>query len=560
MTLRPPNRVAVVGAGAAGSFFTLELSRLRPDVTIDVYDRDGRPPGAGIVLSWAFADQIKADHPEAFALPDSALATWDRTLTVVGGERVWSGAYGMFGVSRRAFTAHLRQLVRALPNVRFTGRTVRSAPGSYDLVVLADGANSRLRTFSKDRFGTRASLGRTRYLWMSTPIAMDPTFILKPVRDGLLIVHSYPHADQESTFIVEADAEILARHGLAGPPVREIEGLLARTFEAELGGAPLRAQTPDWRSFRTIVNERWHGDGMVLIGDAAHTVHFSTGSGTALAIDDALCLARALTERPAIADAVGEYARARRPVIEEAQAEARESRRWFETLSRRERLQGHRTVFALRSRRTANTYTRLNARDPDFVAKAVETLAGRPVAAEPVDLPVEVGTMTLTNRVVGVEDTASGEPTLCFPTVTGARPCLVTGAEAGHAGEPPVPDFALVREGPSADIGARVRGLRSAGASAVGLVLSVTEEHYRKDPAACGFDFVAVPSQAGPGRVESTRLADEIRYGSGLPVLLLSPEEMSRDELNTLVLAGRIDMYALWQVPEKTSAEVADTP
>ena len=125
--------------------------------------------------------------------------------------------------------------------------------------------------------------------------------------------------------------------------------------------------------------------------------------------------------------------------------------------------------------------------------------SGRAVAAEPVDLPVEVGTMTLTNRVVGVEDTASGEPTLCFPTVTGARPCLVTGAEAGHAGEPPVPDFALVREGPSADIGARVRGLRSAGASAVGLVLSVTEERYRKDPAACGFDFVAVPSQAGPG-------------------------------------------------------------
>jgi 2-polyprenyl-6-methoxyphenol hydroxylase-like FAD-dependent oxidoreductase len=545
MTLRPLSRVAVVGAGAAGSFFTLELSRLRPDVTIDVYDRDGRPPGAGIVLSWAFADQVKADHPEAFALPDSALATWDRTLTVVGGERVWSGAYGMFGVSRRVLTAHLRRLVRARPNVRFTSRTVTSPPGTHDLIVLADGANSRSRTLAEDRFGTSASLGRTRYLWMSTPIALDPTFVLKPVRDGLLIVHSYPHAERESTFIVEADAETLARHRLAGRPVREIEESLARMFEAELGGAPLRAQTPDWRSFRTIVNERWHDDRMVLIGDAAHTVHFSTGSGTALAIDDALCLARALTERPSTADAVEVYARTRQPVIREAQAEAWESRRWFETLSRRERLEGHRTVFALRSRRAANTYARLGARDPEFVAKAVEKLAGRRVALEPVDLPLRIGTLTLESRMVDVEEAEPGVRTLRLPTTAGPRRCLVLGAEEGiEERESPVPDCVLVEEGPSADIGALVRALRTAGASAVGLVLSATEEHYRKDPAACGFDFIVAASQAGTGRVERTRLADETRYRSGLPVLLLSAEEMSRDEVNTVILAGRADLYA----------------
>jgi 2-polyprenyl-6-methoxyphenol hydroxylase-like FAD-dependent oxidoreductase len=543
MTSRPLSRVAVVGAGAAGAFFALELSRLRPDVAIDVYDRDGRPPGAGIVLSWAFAEQVKADHPEAFALPDSAMATWDRTLTVVGAERVWSGAYGMFGVSRRDFTAHLTQLVRGLPNVRFTRRTVTSPPGTHDLVVLADGANSRLRAPAEDRFGTRASLGRTRYLWMSTPIALDPTFVLKPVSDGMLIVHSYPHADRESTFIVEADAETLARHRLTGRPVGEIEELLARTFEAELGGAPLRAQTPDWRSFRTIVNERWHDDRMVLIGDAAHTVHFSTGSGTALAIDDALCLARALSERPSVAEAVEVYARTRQPVIQEAQAEARESRRWFETLSRRERLDGHRTVFALRSRRTANTYARLGARDPEFVGRAVETLAGRRVTLEPVDLPIRIGTLTLERRTVDVEEVEPGVRTLRLPTTAGPRRCLLVGAEEGPA-DPPAPDCVLVEEGPSADIGALVRTLRSAGAAAVGLVLSATEEHYRKDPAACGFDFIVAASQAGTGRVERTRLADEVRYQSGLPVLLLSAEEMSRDEVNTVILAGRADMYA----------------
>jgi 2-polyprenyl-6-methoxyphenol hydroxylase-like FAD-dependent oxidoreductase len=549
MTNRPPGRVAVVGGGAAGAFFTLELSRLCPDVAIDLYDRDGRPPGAGIVLSWAFADRLKGDHPEAFALPESALATWDRTLTVVDGERVWSGAYGMFGVSRRDFNEHLRRLVAARPNVRLTRRTVTAPPDGHDLVVLADGANSRLREASPDRFGTHVSLGRTRYLWMSTPIALEPTFVLQPVRDGLLIVHSYPHASGESTFIVEADAETLARHGLLDPPMREIEERLARTFAAELEGAPLRAQTPGWRSFRTVVNDRWHDDRMVLVGDAAHTVHFSTGSGTALAIDDALCLARALAGRPTVAAAVEEYTGTRRPVIEQAQAEAGESRHWFETLSRRERLAGHRTVFALRSRRTANTYARLRARDPEFVGEAVRVLAGRRVTAEPVDVPLTIGALTLRHRVLDV-DGARGAPTLCLPTTAGPARCLVADAEDPPATGSSVPECVLVEEGPSADVGALVRVLRSAGARAVGLLVSAAEEDYRKDPGAWGFDFVAVPSQSGSGRVERTRLADEIRYRSGLPVLLLSSEEMSRDELNTLVLAGRIDMYARAAVTE----------
>ncbi|MEU5987416.1 FAD-dependent monooxygenase [Spirillospora sp. NPDC047418] len=549
MSRRPPGRVAVVGAGAAGALFALELSRLRPGTAIDLYDRGGAPPGAGIVLSWDFADGVKADHPRVFDLPGSALATWDRTLTIVAGERVWSGAYGMFGVSRREFNGHLRNLASGLPNVTPVRRTVPRDPGGYDLVVAADGARSRLRTAREGDFGTRSSEGRTRFLWMSTPIALEPTFVLKPVCGGVLIVHSYPHGPDVSTFIVEADAGVLARLGLLDRPLPEIEGLLAELFADELGGAPLHAQTRGWRAFTTIVNERWHSGRVVLAGDAAHTVHFSTGSGTALAIDDARCLARALAEDPS--DALDAYEAARRPVIRAAQEEAAESRHWFETLSRRERVRGHQTVFALRSRRTANTYDRLRARDPDFVAAALRTLAAGPAEGEPADLPLRIGGIDLTGRYAEVTDDAQGTRTLRLPTADCHGQCAIVhpGAPLPHR----APRCVLITS-PPPDLTPLTRTLRSRGATAIGLLLPPPEPPrpaelaqfvgVARSAGVGGVDFLVVSAGVGGGRGERTRVADEVGYASGLPVLLLSAEPMSRDEVNTLVLGGRIALFA----------------
>ncbi|GAA4520905.1 hypothetical protein GCM10023191_098480 [Actinoallomurus oryzae] len=545
MSRRPAGRIAVVGAGSAGAFFALELSRLRPGVPIDLYERGGAPPGAGIVLSWEFADRIKADHPQVLDIPGSAMATWDRTLTVVDTERVWSGAYGMFGVSREEFQRHARDLASGLPNVTFRRRTVSGRPGEpgdHDLVVVADGARSRTRASREGEFGTRAFPGRTRFLWMSTPIALEPTFVLKPVSGGLLIVHSYPHGTDVSTFIVEADIEVIAAQGLYDRPSPEVETLLAEIFKDELRGAPLRAQTGGWRAFSTITNERWHSGPLVLIGDAAHTVHFSTGSGTALAIDDARCLARALAERSSAAEALAEYEAERRPVIQAAQAEADESRRWFETLSRRERVRGHQTVFALRSRRAANTYGRLRARDPEFVDAAVRTLAGGPADGEPADLPIGLGGIRLTGRCAAVEDDGRGGPVLRLPAADGYVPCPVL--DAGGPPPDPVPRCALVAGDPDAGLGAFVRRLRSGGASAVGLLVPAAEPAKAKETTAAGCDFLAVPSLPGNGRGERTRAADEARYECGLPVLLLSAEPFSRDEINTLILGGRIDLFA----------------
>ncbi|MGH3324412.1 MAG: FAD-dependent monooxygenase, partial [Streptomyces sp.] len=353
---------------------------------------------------------------------------------------------------------------------------------------------------------------------------------LKDIRPGLLIVHSYPHAADESTFIIEADPATLVRHGLGDRPLPEIEKELAAIFADELRGAPLYAQTAGWQSFRTIVNERWHEGCSVLIGDAAHTVHFSTGSGTSLAIDDAFCLAGALAGGTTVPEALEMYGRARQPVIAAAQAEAGESVEWFETLCRRGRTNGHRTVFALRSRRPLNTFDRLRDRDPEFVTQTVSRLAGRPTDAEPRGVPLMIGGLTLEDRVAETDGSVEKPAGLVLRTTDGAVRCPVTDG--------------------TADPGA----LRTAGARAVGLLVLAlpapdestagAADTVAADAAARGFDFLAVPSQSGTGRIARTRRAEELASAGALPVVLLPAEDLSADEINTLIASGRADMVA----------------
>lgn len=493
MSGTPVRTVAVVGGGPAGAFCALELARLLPDTAIDLYDREDRGPGAGIVLTDEFAQRVRAVHPEVLRLPQSGYASWNETITVIDGERIPSGAFGMSGISRHVFHARVRELAARNANVRLIRGTVTKVPEQADLVVLADGAGSELRRERADRFGTSVSPGRTRYLWMSTPSVLEPCFLLKELGPGPLVVHAYPHAADESTFIVEADPDTLSTLGLLELPSAEAELRLAALFRSELDGAPLKARTAGWQPFRTVVNRRWSDGRTVLVGDAAHTVHFSTGSGTALAIDDALCLARCIAGHDDPLRAAAEYESVRRPVAERTQAEAAESTAWFEQLCRGERLEGHQTVFALRSRRTVNTFSRLRERDPEFVARTVARLAGHPTGAEPVDVPLTVGRVRLDHRLVELERRDGT--------------CVLRGAD---------------------------------GTRAVGLVVDRAPD--RPLP---GVDFLAVRARPEGGRVTRSAPAARIRSQAGLPIVLLVDEELPRDEANTLIAAARTDLVAL---------------
>ncbi|MCF2125347.1 FAD-dependent monooxygenase [Strepomyces sp. STD 3.1] len=493
MSGAPVRSVAVVGAGPAGAFCAMELARLLPGTSIELYDRDERGPGAGIVLTDEFAERLRSVHPEALRLPSSAYASWRETITVIDGERIPSGAFGMSGISRQVFHDHLRTLAARHANVRLIRRTVTEPPERADLVVLADGAGSRLRRERAGAFGTSVTAGRTRFLWMSTPSVLEPCFLLKDVGPGPLVVHAYPHAAAESTFIVEADPDLLSALGLLHLPAAEAEPRLAALFRDELGGAPLTARTTGWQPFRTVVNRRWSDGHTVLAGDAAHTVHFSTGSGTTLAIDDALCLARCLADHENPQAAVAAYESARKPVVEQMQAEAAESTAWFEQLCRGGRLEGHRTVFALRSRRALNTFSRLRERDPEFVARTVARLAGKDTDAEPVDVPLTVGRVRVDHRQIKVER-------------QGGR-CVLRGSD---------------------------------GAEAQGLI--VDRPPGQPLP---GIDFLAVRARPEGGRVTRSAAAAHVRGATGLPVALVVDEELSRDEANTLIAGARTDLVAV---------------
>ncbi|TXS34871.1 FAD-dependent monooxygenase [Streptomyces sp. t39] len=575
MTGTPLRHVAVVGAGAAGAFFTLELSRLRPDVTIDLHDRDGRGPGAGIVMSTEFMDRVRAGFPDVFDLPPDATGTWDRTLTRFGDEDIWSGAYGTVGLGRRAFHARTRALAEAGPRVRAVRGTVASAPGRADVVVVADGAGSALRRSRVQAFGTTVTEGRTHFLWACAPVRLEPQFVLKDLRPGLLVVHAYPHGAEESTFIVEADPATLAAHGLGGErPLAEAEKELAVIFADELRGAPLHAQTSRWQPFRTVVNARWHDGRWVLVGDAAHTAHFSIGSGTSLAVDDALCLARALAGAGDVPEALDAYERERRPVVEAAQSEAAESVEWFETLCRRGRVDGHRTVFALRSRRRMNTWSRLRERDPDFAARTLAHLGGGSTATAPSEVPAAVGALTATSRLAeaALSADAGARGVLVLRTEDGPVRCPLLDARAdpsawrasgaravgllvdaagaaGLAGYAPgaagsVAD-ATDATAPAGYAPGAATGLPAGAAGAAGLAGDGDGAAALSSRAAGrGFDFLAVPAQPGAGRVSRTRRAEELTAAGVLPVVLLADPGLPPDEADTLLAAGRADLVA----------------
>lgn len=556
MTAAAP-RIAVVGAGIAGAFFALELSRLRPGARISLFDRERGGSGAGIVVQEEFVRKVGAVHPELFALPPGRIRRWDRICMRIGGQEIVTKGHGTVGFSRAEFVNRLREAAASRPGVELRAESVSELPRGYDLVVAAEGAGSRLRDNRTASFGTRVTHGATKFLWLSTPAVLPAMFVLKQLGPGQLIVHAYPHADNESTLVVEADTDVLLAADLLYAPLPWVEKALAELLAADLGGAPVHAQTSEWRSFPTVVNRRWSTGEVVLIGDAAHTVHFSSGSGATLAIEDAMSLARALAECPTPAAAAEQYEAQRAPVLARAAEDAQASQTWFEWLSRQHSELAFQTAFALRTRRDMNTYGWFREHDPHFANSTVRELrssVGEPPRDEdPIDVPLSMGALRLPNRRVLVDE-GRGAPS--------SRLRLgVVGDEAAYTGTVAIedPEQGLVMLPPDATGDACVlvcaaalhtamelaRRLRATGSfDAVGIAVPAGADRAQLAAAARDADFFAAAYEAGAGRVPRTALAAEARGRGGRPVMLITPAPLSADEINTLIAAGRVDLVA----------------
>ena len=351
-------RVVVIGGGPGGLSAALALKRRNPrwDVTVFERHRVQSTFGYGVGLRWSALDRLaKADPDCAEAVREVSHPLTTQTLRR-GDEAVSvTSAHGL-GVSRSALLSVLARHAAA-SGVRIrTGQAVSVAEvADADVVIAADGAGSRTREALAARLGVTANTGDLLYLWCGARLPLDAMTLCLTRNDaGPLAAHVMPYGEGACTFQVDARANAVDRLGSVANTRIADDGLalapLERQFAALLGGAGLRTKQTSWSPFSTVRCERWSSGNVVLLGDAVHTAHYSVGSGTALAIEDALVLAEALSESSSVAAAFADYESTRKPYAERLQRRAERSERWWSTLDARYDLPLHALLVSYLSR------------------------------------------------------------------------------------------------------------------------------------------------------------------------------------------------------------------
>ena len=329
-------RIAILGAGPAGLYLAYLIKRRRPDADVSMVEQNTANAtfGFGVVFSDRALEFLREDDAETYTAIAPQMESWNDMTLVHRNERVVIDGFGFAAIGRLKLLQLLQARARAVGVEPQFGRAVTSLGelNDADLVVGADGVNSLVRRTYADEFGASVTHLTNRFAWFGTSKSFDTltqTFRHTPIGD--FNAHHYRYAPGRSTFIVETDAASFARAEFEKRSDVETRGICEKIFAAALDGHPLISNNSIWRQFPLVRNERWSHDKYVLIGDALHSAHFSIGSGTRLAMEDAIALAKALADEPRdVRGALIAFEAARRPILEKLVAGANGSARWYE--------------------------------------------------------------------------------------------------------------------------------------------------------------------------------------------------------------------------------------
>ncbi len=409
-------RIVTIGGGPAGLYFSLLVKKVNPDYEVRVIERN--PPDAtygwGVVFSEETLGALRdADRPTYDEIVE-AFAKWNAIDVHFRGETIRSRGHVFSGISRKTLLGILQRRCRELGVDLDFGREVLD-PEKFDgadLVVGADGVNSRLRKRFESDFVPTVHEHGTKFIWFGTDVAFKAfTFLFRQNEHGLFQVHAYPFDATTSTFIVECHESTWRQAGLDEATEEESIAYCEKLFADDLGGHSLLSNRSNWISFLTLKNESWHRGNIVLLGDAAHTAHFTIGSGTKLAMEDSIALVEAMDHEDDLGAALVRYELERQPVVERLQEAALDSARYFEDVKRYANFEPIQFAFNLLTRSGRITHLELQRRDSKFISAVDAWFAGKDmgvvepdsnvvIAPPPMFQPLRLRNVDLRNRVV----------------------------------------------------------------------------------------------------------------------------------------------------------------